>query len=330
MKTHTLFLGCFLPLFSWLAAVPAGAAVEPVAPTVKLATLREAHEAELIVAAALKIPRERRIAFVSGYFLGRVYPQSTKKRIKQERTKPVTKAEATNPLPLPIERLTTSLTQLDCMTYVEHVLALASCHEPRYSCFLDRLIDVMFDAGGGPLLNHLRCHFTSHWADTNERKGYLVNVARGHPLAKQRAVWLNKVGNNRTFFTEDRFLIATAPQIVDFFPRDVVLQKRAPLANGDVIALACDKEGLDVTHMAFVIVRNGETLMRHASYTKERIIEEDLFAYINEKKTVTGLMVLRPVLQAPVPPAYRYVVATPKAKAKPRGRGKRRTSGKRK
>jgi len=202
----------------------------------------------------------------------------------------------------------TSFQYLDCMTYVEHVLALASADRPEYAgAFLPRLLDVMFDARGGVLYCHLRNHFTSQWADVNERKGYLTNVARNHPLAAKREVVLNKVGENRTFYVEDRFMIASGPQTVWYFPTPSVLAHTAPLASGDVLALVCDKEGLDVTHMGFFIEQHGKRFLRHASLTRNRVVDQDFDTYMREKKGLVGLMVFRPRLAAPEPPAYRFV-----------------------
>lgn len=281
-------------------------------PLVGVKDFGSAPEAERIIAAARGIAENRRVAFVSGYFLGRKYHPETKKRIKSQRGPAKPKREADNREPKPVEILKTSFTFLDCMTYVEHVLALASADRPEYAeAFLPRLVDVMFDANGAPLMSHLRNHFTSHWGDVNERKGYLTNIARGHPAAAKREVMLNRVGNNRTFYVEDRFMIASSPQVVWYFPTKAVLERAAPLASGDILALVCDKEGLDVTHMGFFIDQHGKRIFRHASMTLNRVVDQEFDLYMREKKGLVGLMVFRPRLAAPLPPAYRFVKKQP-------------------
>lgn len=278
-------------------------------PAVGIRDLQDAGEAERIIASTEAFPIERRISFISKYFLGRRYHPETKTRIRKQRGKRATKREAANQTPKPVEFLPTSLAFLDCMTYVEHVLALASADRADYAGgFLPRLVDVMYDAEGRPLMNHLRSHFTSRWADVNERKGYLANLARGHPAAASRDVVLNRVGGNRTFYVEDRFLIASAPQAVWYFPLATVLNRQAPLKSGDIVALVCQKEGLDVTHMGFFIEHGGKRLLRHASYTRNRIIDEDFDAALRLKKDLPGLMVFRPILTAPPAPPYRFTL----------------------
>ncbi len=326
-----------------LAATPRdggqGEVREAMIPEVAVKSFADAAEVERIIATARSVPVGRRVPLISRYFLGRRYHPETKARVKKQHAKPKTKVEATNELPLPVNTLPTSLQYLDCMTFVEHVLALAAADRPDYvGAFLPCLIDVMYDAGGGPLLNHLRNHFTSHWADVNERKGYLVNVARGHPAAVKRVVLLNRVGANRTFYIEDRFMIAREPQIIHYFPTEAVVARRVPFRSGDIVALVCAKEGLDVLHMGFAIEHGRQWLLRHASSKLNRIIEEDLAGYLKGRPEVIGLMVLRPRLAAPPPPRYRFrpkggekppviIKTTVPTKARPTSGGRKRSAG---
>ncbi|EKD81608.1 MAG: hypothetical protein ACD_39C01727G0005 [uncultured bacterium] len=298
---RSLFV-CFLCIL-----LNAGAYGENAAPLVGLRKSSDKVEVERLIANACRLPVQRRIEFVSKYLIGRRYHPETKDRIKKQQTKPVAKVEAANPEPLPVEFLRTSMAYLDCMTYVEHVLAIAASAKASYhEEFLCRLIDVMFNAGGQPLMNHHRNHFTSLWGDVNERKGYLINMARNHQWAVSRELFLNQVGNNRTFYVEDRFLIADKPQLMWYFPTDVVLAGKAPLASGDVIAMVTDKEGLDVTHMGFYIEHKGQRLLRHASIKLNRIVDQDFDQYLHDGKHIRGLMAFRPVLQAAQPCLYRF------------------------
>ena len=272
-----------------------------------IASFNDEKEALRLLTKTTSLPKNRRILFISKYFKGRKYHPATKKRIKKQRSKPKTKKEATNVRPQPIETLSTSFTYLDCMTYVEHVLALAATERADYVAFLRRLVDVMCDAKGQPLMNHHRSHFTSHWADVNETKGYLVSVARGHKAAKTRKVTLNKVGENRTFYIEDRFMISKKEQTIHYFPKEAILAGQADLKSGDIIAMVCDKEGLDVLHMAFYVEEGNKKFMRHASYSDNKVMDQDLTDYLTKKGYVKGLMVLRPTLGAAEPFPYEFL-----------------------
>ena len=276
-------------------------------PRIHIASFADEKEAKRLLTRTISFPKEKRVLFISKYFKGRKYRPETKKRIKKQRSKPKTKKEATNRRPLPIETLSTSFTYLDCMTYVEHVLALAATEKADYVAFLRRLVDVMGDGQGQRLMNHHRSHFTSHWADVNERKGYLVNVARGHKAAKTRVLTLNKVGENRTFYIEDRFMISQGQKTIHYFPKNAILAGKADLQSGDVVAMVCDKEGLDVLHMGFYVRAGDKKLLRHASYKDNRVKDQDFTEYLEQKGYVKGLMVLRPKLAAKEPFPYEFL-----------------------
>ncbi len=279
---------------------------ENAAPVVNLKSMRDRNEVESLISGAKVMPPQRRIEFISKYLLGRKYHPETRTRIKKQHAPKAPKKEATNDKPLPVEFLRSSLTYLDCMTYVEHVLAMAACQKASYNDFLQQLIDVMFDAGGRPLMNHHRNHFTSHWGVVNERKGYLTDVARHHPKALSRGLYLNRVDNNRTYYIEDRFMIAEEPQLMWYFPVAAVLDGSAPLQSGDIVAMVTDKEGLDVTHMGFYIEQNQKRWLRHASLKLNRVTDQDLAEYLRDGKHIKGLMAFRPVLQAAAPATYRF------------------------
>ncbi len=294
-----------LLVFLWSTALLFG---ENAAPTVDLVRSADHIEVERLIASAIRLPVPRRIEFISKYLLGRKYHPETRERIKkQQSTVAVVKVEATNLEPMPIKQLRTGFKFLDCMTYVEHVLALAASDKVSYEPeFLCRLIDIVYNADGKPLMNHNRNHFTSSWGDVNERKGYLINVARNHPHALMRELYLNKVGSNRTFYVEDRFMIAEQPQQMWYFPLPPVLERRVTLASGDVVALVTDKEGLDVTHMGFYIEHSRKRWLRHASLKLNRIVDQDFDQYLRDGKQIKGLMVFRPLLQARDLPFYRF------------------------
>jgi len=252
------------------------------------------------------MPPQRRIEFISKYLLGRKYHPETRTRIKKQHAPKPAKREANNEKPLSVEFLRSNLTYLDCMTYVEHVLAMAASQKASYTEFLLRLIDVMFDAGGKPLMNHHRNHFTSYWGVVNERKGYLTDIARHHPKALSRGLYLNRVGNNRTYYIEDRFMIAAEPSLMWYFPVAAVLDGSAPLQSGDIVAMVTDKEGLDVTHMGFYIEQNQKRWLRHASLKLNRVTDQDLAEYLRAGKNIKGLMAFRPLLKTAPPALYRF------------------------
>ena len=288
-------------------------------PTVHLEDYSDRVEAERLLKAAKGLSGPRRLLFFSKYFLGRKYRPETKKRVKEQRSSKG-KVEAKNEHPLPVESLKTSFEYLDCMTYVEHVLALSATEGLEYEDFLQRLIDVMFHAKGEPLMNHLRNHFTSRWARVNEEKAYLKNLARGHPLAKTREVLLNRVGENRTFFIADRFMIFAEEEIIHYFPKDVILEGKLALKSGDLLAMLARREGLDVLHMGFYVEEKlqAKPMLRHASYSKNRILDQDFEQYLKRNDYFDGLLVFRPQFEPDKAEDYEIKLLSGKGKKKER------------
>jgi hypothetical protein len=275
-------------------------------PIIKVKSFKDQTEVENLIKQTQRLATpQKRIEFISASLLGRKYHPDTRKRIKKQKKKKTKNIEATNEKPLRVKILPSNLNYLDCMTYVEHVLALAASHEASYrNEFLPRLVDVMYCAKGQSLMNHHRNHFTSVWADNNEEKGYLKNVARKHPKAIRKTLILNKVGNNRTFYVKDRFMISKNSQTIWYFDRQTILNKEIKLRSGDVVAMVTGKKGLDVTHMGFYIENKDKKLLRHASYKLNLVIDQDFYKYLEKHDSTKGLMVFRPVLTPSE--AYKY------------------------
>ena len=277
-------------------------------PIIKVKSFKDQTEVESLIKKAETMTPQKRVEFISASLLGRKYHPDTKKRIKKQRKKKTENVEADNKKPFPVKILPSDLQYLDCMTYVEHVLALAASRKASYrNEFLPRLVDVMYCAKGQPLMNHHRNHFTSVWADKNENKGYLKNVARNHPKATRRSLVLNKVGENRTFYVKDSFKIFESSQSIWYFDRQTILNKEFKLKSGDIVAMVTSKKGLDVTHMGFYIENKDKKLLRHASYKLNLVIDQDFYQYLEKHDSTKGLMVFRPVLQPSEPNHYRFV-----------------------
>lgn len=304
---NQLFIKSFLVCIITYLATFSGVSAKDL-PKIKVKSFKDQNEVESLIKKAQTLKPQERIEFISASLLGRKYHPDTKKRIKKQRKKKIKKVEATNEKPLPVKILPSDLKYLDCMTYVEHVLALAASQKSSYQNeFLPRLVDVMYYASGQPLMNHHRNHFTSVWADNNEKKGYLKNVARNHPEASKRTLVLNKVGENRTFYVKDRFMISKDSQTVWYFDRQTLLNNEFKLKSGDIVAMVTSKKGLDVTHMGFYIEKKDKKLLRHASYKLNLVIDQDFYKYLEKHDSLKGLMVFRPVLQMNQPSKYKFV-----------------------
>jgi hypothetical protein len=67
--------------------------------------------------------------------------------------------------------------------------------------------------------------------------------------------------------------------------------------NGDVVGLTTNVPGLDVSHVGFLTLRNGELCFTHASFVRKAVVvEQSLKQYLLTRNSITGLVVFRPLL----------------------------------
>lgn len=239
-----------------------------------------------------------RVAFLAAAFLGRPYSAATKARIKKQR-KGRGIADGTNRRPLRQEELPLRFGHMDCMTYVENVLALAHADGMRPASLAERALDIRFDAAGLPVYQHQRSHFMSVWARANEGKGYLRDRSGSFSETARRTVHLNLRKGVRTYYVKDAFMRYDAPVTLCHVTRRGLLDEERRLASGDILLWVRDIEGLDVSHVGFYVRKGGRGFLRHASYSANRIQDEPFRPYVESNEKLLGAMVLRPRPEGP-------------------------------
>lgn len=247
-----------------------------------------------------------RVAFLAGYFLGRPYTAKTRARVKKQRAGKV-KREARNRRPRRVRSLPIHFGHSDCVTNVENVLALAFAEPAFLESILPHLMDVRFDRDGGPLHEHQRNHFMSDWIRRNAARGYVRDVTGEFPGVATRVETLNLRGGNRTYYVKDRFLIFREPTAIRYVPGEVLRAETARLRSGDILVFTRDIPGLDYAHVGFVVRRRGSVYLRHASYSKDRVVDQELVPYLEDNESMLGATVLRPTAGPVRPVPYRFV-----------------------
>jgi hypothetical protein len=204
---------------------------------------------------------ERRIDFISSYFVGRSYDGQ--------------------PLiggPTEKEVLKISLDGFDCVTYVETVLAAARSwslgefvNEVRKLRYIDGNVDWS-----------QRNHYMTGWARQNQKRHVIKNVTRGP----------NTIPKNRILST-----VAGLPaHRVRFrcFPKKKSTRVREKISTGDIITFVSTKPGLDVFHIGLLIKTDGTVFMRHATRAAGEVVEQDLTGFLANNR-MTGFILLRPI-----------------------------------
>jgi hypothetical protein len=82
---------------------------------------------------------------------------------------------------------------------------------------------------------------------------------------------------------------------VNYLPTNRIKSAYSQLKPGDIVAVATDIKGLDVTHTGFVYrTADGNIGLIHASPAGEVTVARDLHRYISRVESAIGIVVARP------------------------------------
>jgi hypothetical protein len=214
------------------------------------------------------------------------------------------------------ERLVINLRELDCVTFVESVLALTwlirnegaeilaqqGRAKRRFEHYLTSLRYREGELDGYPS----RLHYFSEWLADNEAKGLLTIRTRdlgGVPDAEPIDFMSTHRGSyaalaDSTFFEEirraEQRLNARGPRI--FIPKAQIAARASEIRTGDVIAATSTVKGLDIAHTGFALWQNGQLHLMHAPLVGKNveISELPLAQRIQGISGQDGIMVATP------------------------------------
>ena len=206
------------------------------------------------------------------------------------------------------EKLIVTLNKFDCVLFVETVLAIArgvAVQDYDYQNFVNRLEQQRYSNGR---MNGYcsRLHYFSEWINDNQKRQTVENITAqlgGVPMNKT----LNFMSQNRSSYPQMVKDEATyqcivnqeadlAKTIVNYIPTNRIKSIYSQLKPGDIVAVATDVKGLDVTHTGFVY-RNadGNLGLIHASPAGAVTVAYDLQTYISRVESAIGIVVARAI-----------------------------------
>jgi len=209
--------------------------------------------------AAIKTPNERLIYFSNKlknkpYFLGpmgegRSFPPNFKPRVNFD--------------------------EMDCVTYMEHALALA--YSKNYGDFFDLLQSIRYKDG---IINYnTRNHFLiADWTKNN-----LFNIIGGTEIFEKEI-------NKKNFFKDST--IANPIVSIQYLPKAqaIIYADTVKFAKDTIfgVAILSELPGLDAAHTGFVVnAKKKGLMMRHASQLKGKVIEQPLSEFLKTTKIKT-------------------------------------------
>lgn len=207
------------------------------------------------------------------------------------------------------ERLALSLYEFDCVLFVETVMALARgaiVRDADYSNFARRVEALRYR--DGRLQGYCsRLHYFTEWIADNAVRGNLQPLtlelggrAQTKPLtfmSGHRHLYKHLAASDTNFQCIQAMEARLAAELtVNYIPTAAIASIYDDLEPGDIVAVATDIAGLDVTHSGLVYrYPDGRTGFIHASPAGETVIATDLQRYVANIDRAIGIMVARPL-----------------------------------
>ena len=206
------------------------------------------------------------------------------------------------------EKLVVSFEQLDCVLFVETVLAIArgvAVEDYSYQTFVKNLQNQRYR--NGELQGYCsRLHYFSDWILDNQNRGTVENISLNlggisqdktlNFMSKNRSRYPLMVNNDANYQCIVDMESKLAGVTVNYIPTHRISRVYSQLQPGDIIAVATNISGLDFTHTGLVYRhQNGRVGLIHASPAGTVTTARDLQRYVRNVKNSMGIVVVRAI-----------------------------------
>jgi hypothetical protein len=206
------------------------------------------------------------------------------------------------------ELLVINLREMDCTTFVENCLALTRTLKTErhdFEQFAKELTGIRYR--NGKIEGYTsRLHYFSDWIFVNTNKNIVEDVSKeiaGTPLIL-KVNFMSAHPESYRQLRDSALISIVAGQERElsarkmyFIPKTKIAEFEDKLMDGDIAAITTNIDGLDVSHTALLIRKNGRVHILHASSAAGKVIvsEETLENYLKSNRRTTGIMVARPL-----------------------------------
>ena len=210
------------------------------------------------------------------------------------------------------EQLVINIRELDCTTLVETVTALTRCvyqSQLTFAAFQDNLRNMRYYNG---VINRYpsRIHYFTDWILENSKSGIVTEIQQPNPpFTQEQTLKINYMSQHpqsyKALKAHPEYVAEIAQmeqrltgQKVRFIPKSEVKDTpvlREAIHDGDIIAITCNKPGLDVAHLGFAVWREDGLHLLNASQLHKKVVEESmtLSQYLQKHPTHTGIRIIR-------------------------------------
>ena len=210
------------------------------------------------------------------------------------------------------EALVVNVRELDCTTLVETVTALTLCAYQKqftWAAFQNNLRNMRYYNGVVDKYTS-RIHYFTDWIVTNQKAGIVSEIQQPNPPFT--AIQTVKVSYMSEHPQSYKALKAHPEYVPDirkmeeritgmkfrFIPKSEVKDTKAmreAIHDGDIIAITCNKPGLDIAHLGFAVWRQDGLHLLNASQLHKKVVEEPmtLYQYLQKHPSHTGIRIIR-------------------------------------
>jgi hypothetical protein len=206
------------------------------------------------------------------------------------------------------ERLIVNLRELDCVTFVESVLAMARvlhAGTPDFASFQRELVRIRYRDGvlaGYPS----RLHYFSEWIANNADKGIVADVTAQLGGVAGTGVIDFMTRHPEAYRQFSDTAVAAEIRVIElelsgrersYIPQDGIGAVESGIRNGDIIAATSTLDGLDIAHTGFALWVGNRLHLMHAPLVGSvvEISERPLAERLIRIPTQDGIMVARPL-----------------------------------
>jgi len=210
------------------------------------------------------------------------------------------------------EELVINSSELDCTTLVETVTALTLCVYQKqftFGAFQENLRHMRYRNG---IIDRYpsRIHYFTDWIVENSKAGIVSEIQEPTPpFTAVQTVKVNYMSQHPRSYKALREHPEYIPEIAEmeqrisgsqfrYIPKSEVKNTaamREVVHDGDIIAITCNKAGLDIAHLGFAVWREDGLHLLNASQLHKKVVEEPmtLYQYLRKHPSHTGIRIIR-------------------------------------
>lgn len=210
------------------------------------------------------------------------------------------------------EQLVVNTRQMDCTTLVETVTALTLCvqqNKRKWADYLQMLRTLRYRQGKLDGYTS-RLHYFTDWIDDKQQMGLVKEIQQPNPpfTATQRISvdFMSQHPDSYKALKANPSLVqeirkqeqALTGKKYRFIPTQEVKNTkllRQTVKDGDIIAITCNKKGLEIAHLGFAVWQKNGLHLLNASQLHHKVVTEPmtLRQYLQKHKTHTGIRIIR-------------------------------------